>query len=147
MHNGSYSFGGSAIRSVTDQAVAASCVCFGAEGRPVADEEDVRAMTHFEQTDGRRKRAVHSCVVPTSGVCVLVPTTPRQALKTDDIASSGHVYRPPPLPRLHINASGVSVSGISSGADFAVYFSIAHSASVMVGAPPPPPGPSLSSRR
>jgi hypothetical protein len=55
-------------------------------------------------------------------------------LKTDDAADAGVVsdaQRPPPLPALHINASEVSVSGISSGADFAVYFSVSHSASIM----------------
>ena len=37
---------------------------------------------------------------------------------------------PPPLPQLRADPQQVSVSGISSGADFAVYFSVAHSASV-----------------
>ena len=39
--------------------------------------------------------------------------------------------RPQPLPRMSLNVSAVSISGISSGADFAMYFSVAHSASVM----------------
>ena len=38
---------------------------------------------------------------------------------------------PPPLPSLGLDAGAVSISGISSGADFAVYFSIAHSSSVV----------------
>lgn len=37
----------------------------------------------------------------------------------------------PPLPAVGADAAQVSVSGISSGADFAVYFHVAHSASVM----------------
>ena len=77
MHNGSYmySFGGSS-GSVVRHAVGASCVCFGAGGRQVGDGQKMRAMTRFEPTEGRHSRAVHSCVVPTSGACVLVPTMP-----------------------------------------------------------------------
>ncbi len=41
------------------------------------------------------------------------------------------VSRSPPLPRLGLDAGTVSISGISSGADFAVYFSVAHSRSVV----------------
>lgn len=48
--------------------------------------------------------------------------------------SHGMSQSAPPLPALHLGLGGkvdVSISGISSGADFAVYFSIAHSAAVM----------------
>jgi hypothetical protein len=137
MHNGSYSFGGSS-GSVVRHAVGASCVCFGAGGRQVGDGQEVRATTRFEPTEGRRSRAVHSCVVPTSGACVLVPAmptatetqmhlkAPRKTDDRDDVPETATLLQltppPIPLPRLRINVSGVSVSGISSGADFAVYF-------------------------
>ena len=62
----------------------------------------------------------------------LLPVLSEAEAAARPIAASGAATTPPPaLPRLRINASEVSVSGISSGADFAVYFSIAHSASVM----------------
>jgi hypothetical protein len=51
-------------------------------------------------------------------------------IKSDDDETATQ-QRPPPLPRLRTNASAVSVSGISSGADFAMYFSVAESKSVM----------------
>ena len=45
--------------------------------------------------------------------------------------SRGMSQTAPPLPALHLGKVDVSISGISSGADFAVYFSIANSATVM----------------
>ena len=55
----------------------------------------------------------------------------RWGLRALLLAGPGVAAAPPPLPRLRVNARAVSVSGISSGADFAVYYSVAHSASVM----------------
>ena len=46
------------------------------------------------------------------------------------ISETANLSRIPPLPRLRARG-GTSVSGISSGADFAVYFAIAHSSSVL----------------
>ena len=46
-------------------------------------------------------------------------------------SSSGEINHLHPLPRLGLGeTTSIGISGISSGADFAVYFSIAHSATV-----------------
>ena len=37
----------------------------------------------------------------------------------------------PPIPKLNIDAAGISISGLSSGADFAANFQVAFSRTIM----------------
>eukprot|EP00947_MAST-08B_sp_MAST-8B-sp1_P001283 g1283.t1 len=48
---------------------------------------------------------------------------------TDEAAAWGG--KPPPIPRLNIDPAGISISGLSSGADFASNFAVAFSRSIM----------------
>ena len=52
--------------------------------------------------------------------------------KTNDLSSGVRARTAPPLPRLNIDPGAISISGLSSGADFAVQFHVAFS-SILCG--------------
>ena len=104
LHNGSYSFGGTAAAAESAATAAAVCVCFDDGGQRVGRTVDGREPEPVPATTTRRRVhekqvAQHSCVVPRDGACVLMPAT--VPLKSDD----EHKQTSPLPPRLVAPAS------------------------------------------
>jgi poly(3-hydroxybutyrate) depolymerase len=86
------------------------------------DAQDL-ASAHFDLTDTEMRSLF--ALEQTS------PPTPSKGQSPLAYSSLAQVSAPPPLPRLNIDQQLISISGLSSGADFAAQFAVAFSKSIM----------------